>query len=109
MNVEFPWEGLQPTFAETYTLELFKISSHTCKHLKAANTLKSGLFGIANQRFTGFGHQLQPARSRESHSPDLLAQDSGIVEETSLSVAANTWVGEAGELERLATAHHPGI
>jgi hypothetical protein len=78
--LSFPGEDCAATLAETYTPELFKISSHTCKHLEAANTLKSGLFGIAIQRFTGFGHQLQPARSRESHSPDLLAQDTGIVE-----------------------------
>ena len=69
MNVEFPCGGLQ-------NLPLLKLTILS-KHLEAANSLKSG---IATQRFTSFGHQLQPARSRESHGPDLLANDTGIVE-----------------------------
>ena len=107
MNIEFHWERpAQPPLRETLVpLSCSESAQQACIY-RGCQFIKICTLWHCNPGVHGFGIKLQPARSRESHSPYLVAQDQGSVEKTSLSVVASTRVGEAGELERLAIAHH---
>ena len=91
--LSFTGKDRAPISAYTSTSE-FKINLTTCKHPKAAQTLKSGLWHCNPERVHRFWLLVCNQQIRGSNSPDQLASDPGPEEKAYLSVAANIWVEE---------------